>query len=223
MSWTSYKPLTYDGELYAQKDWEFRRFIELPARIEPAKLELAVNGTNHLEWQTTALSEGESAGAQDEPSNSCVAEVLARHGWGIVDPVGVGGSLDAYRTYIESSKGEWSVAKNGYVRGQPGWFSERSACYLAAGRPVLVQNTGFDAVLPAGEGIMAFSTLEEAVAVIQEVECHYERHARAARNIAEEYFDSKKILERLLEDTFNSHGSAEHTRPLPVTAKEAGH
>jgi hypothetical protein len=130
-------------------------------------------------------------------------EALARLGWTVVDPLKVCGSLDAYRSYIESSKGEWSVAKNGYVRGQPGWFSCRSACYLAAGRPVIVQNTGFDVALPVGEGIVPFSTLEEAEAAIRDVEGRYCRHAIAARSIAREYFDSKRVLTRLIEVALN--------------------
>jgi hypothetical protein len=102
----------------------------------------------------------------------------------LANPLTACGDLDSYRSYIQSSKGEWSVAKNGYVRGQAGWFSCRSACYLASGRPVVVQDTGFDRTLPVGEGIVAFSTLEEAVDSIREVESRYSRHAAAARSIA---------------------------------------
>jgi hypothetical protein len=91
------------------------------------------------------------------------------------------------------------VAKNGYVVGQAGWFSGRSACYLAAGRPVVVQDTGFSSVIPSGEGVLLFQTVEEAAAGIKEVEAHYDQHARAARTIAEEYFDSAKVLSRLIE------------------------
>jgi len=96
------------------------------------------------------------------------------------------------------------VAKNGYVRGQAGWFSCRSACYLAAGRPVVVQDTGFGAVLPVGEGILTFGTMEEAAAAIREVENDYGRHAKAARAIAEEYFDSDKVLPRLIDEALSS-------------------
>jgi hypothetical protein len=108
--------------------------------------------------------------------------------------------FDSYRQYIESSKAEWSVAKNGYVVGQAGWFSCRSACYLAAGRPVVVQDTGFGPVLPIGEGLLAFTSIEETVAAIREVETDYTRHAQAARDIARTYFDSDKVLTRLLDD-----------------------
>src|SRR5262249_28017689 len=100
-----------------------------------------------------------------------------------------------------------SVAKNGYVRGEAGWFSCRSSCYLAAGRPVVVQDTGFGAVLPVGEGILNFRTMEEAEAAIREVEGDYPRHAKAARAIAEEYFDSDKVLTRLIEDSLGTRAA----------------
>ena len=107
--------------------------------------------------------------------------------------------LDTYRQYIESSKAEWSVAKNGYVLGQPGWFSCRSACYLAASRPVVVQDTGFGTVLPVGQGLLSFATPEETVSAIREVEANYESHAKAARAIADAYFDSDKVLTQLVD------------------------
>jgi hypothetical protein len=94
---------------------------------------------------------------------------------------------------------EWSVANNGYARGQPGWFSERSACYLAAGRPVVVQDTGLRGILPVGTGIVTFTSLEEAVDAVRGLQSDYARHARAARDIAAEYFDSDKVLARLVE------------------------
>jgi hypothetical protein len=126
--------------------------------------------------------------------------LLAYKGWNVADPAVVCPDLDSYRQYIESSKAEWSVAKNGYVVGQPGWFSCRSACYLAAGRPVIVQDTGFGSVLPVGEGLLSFTTLEEAVAAIREVDADYARHAKAARAIAETYFDAALVLTRLVNE-----------------------
>jgi Glycosyl transferases group 1 len=107
--------------------------------------------------------------------------------------------LDSYRTYVKTSKAEWSVAKHGYVAGRAGWFSCRSACYLAAGRPVVVEDTGFDAVLPTGRGILAFHEVDEAADAIRAVEADYATHARAARDIAAEYFDARKVLQRLLD------------------------
>jgi hypothetical protein len=186
MSWTSYEPLLYGGRAYAQKDAEFLRFLALPEEVAPARLEVAVNGTQHVRWQANSL-------------DGTAGQVLGRRGWGLADPAVVGATLDAYRGYVESSKGEWSVAKNGYVVGQPGWFSGRSACYLAAGRPVIVQNTGFDGLLPTGEGIVPFSTPCEAVHAIREVEANHAKHACAARDIAETCFGSDRVLTRLIE------------------------
>jgi hypothetical protein len=203
LSWTSYRPLRYRGQHYAQKDCEFRRFLGLPGRVAPARLEVAMSGIQHMRWQTTDLDALAEPGRVGGLGDMNPAEALTSLGWTVVDPTRVCGGLDDYRAYVESSKGEWSVAKNGYVRGQPGWFSCRSACYLAAGRPVVVQSTGFDRVLPVGEGLLAFATPEEAVSGIREVESNYDRHAQAARSIAEEYFDSKKVLTHLIETALN--------------------
>src|SRR5207244_3319352 len=130
-------------------------------------------------------------------------ELLQNMGWDVVDARAVCGDLDDYRRYVQSSKGEWSVAKNGYVRGQPGWFSCRSACYLAAGRPVVVQDTGFSELFPIGEGLLAFSAIDEAAESIRAVEADYPRHARAALALAHEYFDAEKVLPRLIEEAIN--------------------
>jgi hypothetical protein len=187
MSWTSYRPLRFGGVSYAQKDVEFARFADLPSRVGGARFEVALGGTRHVRWQAN--------GRAGEPR-----DVLRRLGWSVVDPNRACVGLDGYRSFLESSKGEWSVAKNGYVKGQPGWFSCRSACYLAAGRPVVVQDTGFRDVLPTGEGILAFTTPDEAADAIREVDGRYARHSRAARELAEEYFDSRKVLTRLVEE-----------------------
>jgi hypothetical protein len=187
MSWTSYEPLVWGGETYGQKDVEFRRYLGLAPQVAPIMLEVALATTRHAYWE---------AGAGDHASP---AERLRRAGWRVVDAGAVCADLDAYRAYIESSKGEWSVQKNGYVRGRPGWFSCRSACYLAAGRPVVVQDTGCTGLLPIGEGILTFTTLEEAAAAIAEVEAQSTRHRKAARAIAEAYFASDRVLSQLLD------------------------
>jgi hypothetical protein len=178
MNWTSYNPVACDGRIYGQKDLEFERFLELPERVAPTSLEIAVKGTRR---------------------RRVPERLLTYKGWRLVDPLEVCPDLDSYRRYIQASKAEWSVAKHGYVVGRPGWFSCRSACYLAAGRPVVVQDTGFCQILPTGEGILPFQTMEEAVAAIREVEAHYGWHAAAARQIAEAYFDSDQVLTRLIE------------------------
>ena len=191
MSWTSYRPLRLHGVSYGQKDAEFARFADLPNRVKSASFRVALGGTRHGRWR------GE--GWEGEPES-----VLRSLGWTVVDPLRACAGLDRYREFIESSRGEWSVAKNGYVVGQSGWFSCRSACYLAAGRPVIVQDTGFKGILPSGEGLVAFSTLDEAVAGIEDVESRYRQHARAARELAETYFDSSTVLASLLEDAMSS-------------------
>ena len=126
-----------------------------------------------------------------------------------MDPDRVCPDLDSYRDYVETSMGEWSVAKHGYVTGWSGWFSCRSACYLAAGRPVIVQNTGFPAVIPVGEGVFAFETLEQSGAAIEEVQGNYKRHAKAAHEIAEQYFDSDKVLTRFIDQAMSKEGGRE--------------
>jgi hypothetical protein len=179
MNWTSYKPVVYGRQSYGQKDVEFMRFQELPNLVAPTVLEIAVNTGK---------------------TRRTPRQLLAHKGWQVVDPAQVCPDLDTYRQYIESSRAEWSVAKNGYVLGQPGWFSCRSACYLAAGRPVAVQDTGFSNVLPVGEGLLTFTTVEEAVAAINEIEANYPRHAKTARALAMEYFDAPRVLTRLIDE-----------------------
>ena len=199
MSWTSYKPLTFRGVGYGQKDVELQRFLELPRKVRPMTLEVAlsvVGLTHHSEWQTKEDHVPATISHLLEKPHLTPDTLLRRSGWHVVDPMNSCSNLDSYRHYVVSSKAEWSVAKNGYVKGRSGWFSCRSACYLAAGRPVIVQDTGFS--LPVGEGILRFSNLDEAAAAVREVELDYRKHAKAARAIAEEYFDSGKVLELLV-------------------------
>jgi hypothetical protein len=125
---------------------------------------------------------------------------LAAHGWAVTDAFSMSLQPWPYREYIRSSMAEFSVAKDMVARTRSGWFSERSACYLAAGRPVVTEDTGFGRVLPTGEGLFAFSTMEEAVEAIETVRHDYPRHSRAAREIAREYFRAETVLDRLLTD-----------------------
>ncbi len=198
LSWTSYKPLRHQGRWYGQKDLELRRYLGLAAAVRPLRLELALGGTRHVAWQTNRA----------EPKrDACTPEkILRRAGWRVIDAGRAAGSIERYRRYIATSKAEWSVAKHGYVAGRPGWFSCRSACYLAAGRPVVVEDTGFSSVLPTGEGVVAFSSPEEAVEALRDVSARYRRHTRAARALAAEYFDSDRVLARLIEDAMMRHG-----------------
>jgi len=201
MNWTSYKPLTYQGQIYAQKDVEFMKFLQLPSQVNPVTLEVALPKLHHIHWQTACEEASPAVVALlTEKSHWTPHELLTHMGWQVVDALAACADFRRYHAYITSSKGEWSVAKNGYVRGASGWFSGRSACYLAAGRPVVVQDTGFSQVLPVGEGVLAFTTMEEAIAAVQDVEGNYDRHAKAAGEIADAYFNSNTILTRLIEE-----------------------
>jgi hypothetical protein len=205
MNWTSYAPLQYEGRRYGQKDVEFRRFLALPERVEPVKIEVALSRTEHLEWE--ASSEEFPRAQRDRAPRAkrmSPKDMLACAGWQVVDANRVCASLDAYRNYICTSKAEWSVAKQVYVEARPGWFSERSACYLAAGRPVVVQDTGFGDVLPVGEGLLGFKCLEGAVEALRDVEANYQRHSDGARTLAADYFGSDTVLTRLVEEAMEN-------------------
>jgi hypothetical protein len=173
------RDIDFNGDTYFwSKHHEFLKFIDLPKRVEQP-IELATGVEN--------LSRDESA-------------LLESNGWRIVDAHPI--TLDPwpYRDYVRASRGEFTVAKDLNVRLQSGWFSERSACYLAAGRPVITQDTGFGSVLPTGEGLFAFKTTKEILAAFEAINSDYEKHSRAARAIAEEYFRAETVLAKLLED-----------------------
>jgi hypothetical protein len=189
MSWASYKPLRYGGRRYGQKDVEFRRFLDLPRTAPQVRFEVALNATQNVTWEF-APAQIRRVRPQD---------LLWESGWHVVDAHAACADLDAYRAFVQGSRAEWSVAKNGYVTAATGWFSCRSACYLAAGRPVVVQDTGFSRVIPTGAGVLTFTTLDEAAAAVAEVEADYARHARAARDIAGAYFDARQVLSDLVE------------------------
>jgi len=125
--------------------------------------------------------------------------LLRQHGWAPIDAMSVSRSLWDYRDFIQTSKGEFSVAKHAYVAHRSGWFSDRTECYLASGRPAVVQDTGWSAHLPCGTGLLGFSTPEEAIAALECIEADYSVHARRAGEIAREYFDASVVLPSLLE------------------------
>jgi len=153
------------------KDREFVKFIDLPSRTSH-RFELAINGPQTL---------------------------LREYGWDTVDAMGVSRSLWDYRQFIQRSRGEFGVAKHAYVANRSGWFSDRTECYLAAGRPALVQDTGWSAHLPSGVGLLAFSTPEEALAGLDRVASDWPTHARRAAEIAREHFDASRVLPPFLE------------------------
>jgi hypothetical protein len=173
MQWKSYKPREFEGRAYGLKSDSFGAFLDLPARAGPRF--------------TLAL------GSEDAPRPE-----LRAAGWRLVDPLAVTRDLATYQRFIRDSKAEFAVAKHGYVVSRSGWFSERSAGYLATGRPVLAQDTGFAKFLPTGDGLLAFSDVAEAATGIEEISGRYEHHCRAAREVAEDHFDSAGVLTRLL-------------------------
>jgi hypothetical protein len=171
--------IEYQGETYYwSKHREFLKFIDLPRRVRHP-IELATGLAN----------------LQPE-----VRGMLESYGWRLVDAHQFTTDPWPYRNYVRSSRGEFTVAKDQNVRLRSGWFSERSACYLASGRPVITQDTGFGKFLPVGEGLFAFNTTEEVVAAFEAVDADYEKHQRAAYAIAEDYFKAETVLTRLLED-----------------------
>src|SRR5262249_43332716 len=161
-SWRGpYGPIQYAGKTYGIKCHEFRKFIELPRRAA-TDCELALN---------------------IHPADHKDLDALREHGWQIVDPKKVAASPDAYRNYVQSSSAEVSAAQGVYVHSNSGWFSDRTACYLASARPALVQDTGLSRHFPLGEGLLAFRTVEEAVEGAQRITRDYPRHRRAARRL----------------------------------------
>jgi len=128
--------------------------------------------------------------------------LLERHCWRVRDARDVANGPEPYQAYIQGSRGEWSCAKPFFVKLQNAWVSDRTACYLASGKPAVVQHTGPSAYLPNGEGLFRFTTLEEAAAALDAVNADYERHCRAARDIAAAYFDAKQVLTKILNETF---------------------
>jgi hypothetical protein len=155
------------------KDQEFIKFIDLPSRTTQ-RFELAINGPQKL---------------------------LRDHGWETVDAMRVSRTPAEYRDFIHRSRAEFGVAKHTYVATSSGWFSDRTECYLASGRPALVQETGWTAHLPSGEGLLSFATIDEAIAGIDRINSDYPRHAARAADIAREHFDARKVLTRLLEES----------------------
>jgi hypothetical protein len=173
--WRGYGYLEFDGQVLGPKSEEFRRFMSLPGR-SACEFEIALRI------------------APDDPD----LVLLRQNGWNIVDPARVA-DPSRYRTYVTASSGEFSCAKGGYVGTRSGWFSDRSACYMAAGRPVILQSTGFEERLPTGRGLFAVRTVEEAVDAAARVSSDYAWHSAGAREIAREFFDSHKIMQTMLQ------------------------
>jgi hypothetical protein len=179
MNWTAGKVLQYNNEKWGQKDIEFQKFLELPKRVPEVSLSAVVNKTGNVNsrFPKTALENA---------------------GWKILDAEQNAGDWNDYQQFINQSYGEFSVAKHTYVKAFTGWFSCRSACYLAAGKPVITQDTGWSKNLPAGKGLFTFTNLDTALDAFKQVISDYQNHCRYARKTAEDYFDSNAVLYQLL-------------------------
>ncbi len=187
------RDIEFGGETYYwSKDREFMKFIDLPRRVN-CPIELAMGLTDA---KLTHPGFGDLVPAYGMTQEELF--LLVSKGWRLKDAHSFSTDPWSYRDYIKASRGEFTVAKDQNVRLRTGWFSERSACYLAAGRPVITQDTGFGSVLPTGEGLFAFNTMEEILAAFEAIDSDYEKHSRAARSIAEEYFKAETVLAEML-------------------------
>lgn len=179
MLWDSYPAREFAGVRYGMKSESFKSILDLPSRVN-STLELAVGGP------------------------TAPHELLAKHGWRVRDPRPITRSVPTYLRYIRQSMGELSAAKAGYVTTRSGWFSERSVAYLASGRPVIVEDTGFTSWLDAPGGVVPFSTSQSAAEATADVTRDYDLHCRAARDVAEEYFDARRVLPAMIEHVMAS-------------------
>ena len=170
------RDVEWQGELYTwSKHHQFLRFLDLPSRTAQV-LELALAG------------------------DADAVQLLRGHGWRVLVACNLSKSIGSYHDYIVDSRGEFTVAKDQYARLRSGWFSDRSACYLAAGRPVVTQDTGFGNIFPVGKGLFAFNSMDEILAAFEAINSDYEKHRGAARAIAEEYFRAETVLGKLMGD-----------------------
>ncbi|HEY6170278.1 MAG TPA: glycosyltransferase family 1 protein [Verrucomicrobiae bacterium] len=176
MRWQGFKEVSYAGVSYGQRDKAFTEFLELPRRT-PQKFRIAQMGLK--------------------------PEVLQSHGWEVEPGEIISRTPESYRQFIQQSRAEFSVPKDGYVAMRSGWFSDRSVCYLASGRPVLIEDTGLNDRLPAGEGLLTFRDASSALAEIEAINADYVRHRNAARRLAETVFATEKVLPALLEAAMN--------------------
>lgn len=165
-----YQGVTY----YWTKNLAFQRMINLPQRSPAQQFRIAVKAPK------------------------LVLDTLVAHGWHLADSLKVSSDINDYKAFIQSSRGEFTVARDQYVRGKTGWQSDRSVCYLAAGRPVVTEDTGFGKFVPTGEGLFAFSDMEQALTAFESIESDYPAHCKAARDIAIEYFDAAKVVGNLM-------------------------
>jgi len=175
--WHGSQYASFEGELYAGKRDEFIRFLELPKRAQrPMEVALSIFQEDYDDLG-----------------------LLMRNEWIVRDPFLYAGNLESYREFIQFSRAELSVAKGGYVKSGSGWVSDRTACYLASGKPAVIQSTGFEEYLPTGKGLLTFETLEQACAALDAIDDAYLDHCQAARQLAETRFDSAIVLASILD------------------------
>lgn len=176
MRWQGFREATYNGVSYGQRDKEFTDYLDLPKRTAQ-RLRIAQMGI--------------------DPA------LLERHGWNVSPGEVISRTPGSYRDFIQKSRAEISVPKNGYVKMRGGWFSDRSVCYLASGRPVLIEDTGLSDWLPIGDGVVTFRDLNEAVAGIERINNDYGRNCRAARRLGESVFATDRVLPAFLDKATN--------------------
>ena len=189
------RDITFNGDTYYwSKHHEFFKFIDLPKRIDQS-IEIATNLAKPETFKYGAGTSVPSLGVGDDDYSQ-----LEHNGWKLVDGPAFSIDHQLYKKYIMRSRGEFTFAKDQNIRLRSGWFSERSACYLAAGRPVITQDTGFGCTLPTGEGLFAFNSMDEILAAFDAINSNYEKHSIAATEIAEEYFKAETVLQKVLND-----------------------
>lgn len=172
MRWQGFRDVTHQGVAYGQRDKEFPRFLDLP-QMTAQKFCIAQMGIQ--------------------------PEILTNHGWETAHGETISRTPALYREFIGRSRAEFSVPKNGYVKMRGGWFSDRSVCYLASGRPVLIEDTGLGDWLPVGTGLITFNDVKDAARGVEQINEDYSRHRAAARELAEEHFSTNTVLPRFLE------------------------
>ncbi len=178
LNWVERAPFKYDNEMWGQKNIIFEKFLPLPLN-SGKDFDLVIN--------TSDTKEAKEA-----------MKRIRQHKWNVLDPYELIPDKDSYRDFIQSSLGEFSITKETYIKSNSGWFSGRSACYLAAGKPVITQDTQWTKYIPSGEGLFACDNLESASAAVEEITADYAKNSKAAQEIAAEYFDSSKVLNDML-------------------------
>ena len=189
------RDIEFNGETFHwSKHHEFLKFISLPKRIHQS-IELATNVAKPEMIKHGRGTEVPTLGLSGDDYT-----MLTSNGWQLIDAPSFTMDPLTYRDYIIASRGEFSFAKDQNIRLRSGWFSERSACYLAAGRPVITQDTAFDCAIPTGQGLFSFNTMEDIITAFDTINSNYKKHSNAAREIAEEYFKAETVLQKLLND-----------------------